>query len=515
MDVNITMASWVSGHAKRTPEKAALVFKGERISYAALDARVKQVAGGLREAGARKGDRVAALLLNCPELLVLLLACNHVGAIFLPINFRLSAEEVAFILNDATPEVFAYHTVFEPIAIKARSSTRVHTWLRVDDAPGKDERSWKSLYEGQPTKLLPEAVSSDDPAMMMYTSGTTGQPKGALLSHGNLLWNDVQVLLSVPAQDDDLNYCAAPLFHIGGLNVLTGPMVYRGGTTLIDDKFNPEATLETLAREKVTCSFMVPAMWGALAAVPDFDKYDLSSLRYSIVGGAPCPLTVLEFYKKRGIRFQEGFGLTETSPIVCLLAAEDGIRKNGSVGHPAAHVEVRIVDESDNDVPGGEPGELLVRAPNVMLGYWNRPEATREALRGGWFHTGDLARRDEEGFLYIVDRKKDMVITGGENVYSAEVEQVLYRHPAVAEVAVIGVPDERWGEAIVAVIATKEGEKSPTLEEMAAFCEGKLARYKKPRRVESVKALPRNATGKVLKNDLRVMFGGAKSAVKR
>ncbi len=515
MDVNITMASWVAGHAKRTPDKAALVFRGERISYAALAARVKQVAGGLRDAGVRKGDRVAALLLNCPEVIELLLACNELGAIFLPINFRLSAEEVTFILSDATPEVFAYHPMFESIAIKARSSARVHTWIRVGDAAGADERPYSSLFEGQPKTLLPEELGIDDPAMMMYTSGTTGRPKGALLSHGNLLWNDVQVLLSVPAQDDDLNYCAAPLFHIGGLNVLTGPMIYRGGTTLIDEKFDPKATLETLASEKVTCSFMVPAMWGALAAVPDFDKYDLSALRYAIVGGAPCPLTVLEFYKKRGIRFQEGFGLTETSPIVCLLAAEDGIRKNGSVGHPAAHVQVRIVDAADNDVPEGEPGELIVRAPNVMLGYWNRPKETREALRGGWFHTGDLARRDEEGFLYIVDRKKDMVITGGENVYSAEVEQVLCRHPAVAEVSVIGVPDERWGEAVVAVVAPKSGEKSPTLDELIAFCEDKLAHYKQPRRVENVKALPRNATGKVLKNELRVMFGGAESAVKR
>ncbi len=514
MDTHVTMASWVAGHAARKPGKAALIFKGERISYAALDARAGQVARGLKDLGVRKGDRVAALLLNGPEVIELLLACNRLGAIFLPINFRLSAEEVAFIADDATPELLVFHAAFAPVAEKVRAGSQVRTWVQVGGTVAAGTLAYPALHQGK-TPGQSEAVHGSEPAMMMYTSGTTGRPKGALLSHANLLWNDVQVLASVPAQDDDLNYCAAPLFHIGGLNVLTGPLLYRGGTTLIDEKFDPRAALDTIAKEKVTCAFMVPAMWGAMATVPDFDKFDLRALRYAIVGGAPCPLTVLEFYAQRGISFREGFGLTETAPIVCLLAKEDGIRKSGSVGHPANHVELRIVDDADRDVEPGQPGELCVRAPNVMLGYWNRPEETAAALRGGWFHTGDLARRDDEGYVFIVDRKKDMVISGGENVYPIEVEQVLFRHPSIADVAVIGVPDPRWGEAVVAVVVLKEGATHPTTEELTRFCEGKLAHYKQPRRVETVKALPRNATGKVLKQELRLLFGGASSAVTR
>ncbi len=504
----ITMGSWVARHASRKPGKVALVFKEQRITYAELDARARQVAHGLKERGVRKGDRVAALLLNCPEVIELLLACTHLGAIFVPINFRLGAEEIAFILGDATPEVLVFHEAFGKTVEQARASTLVRACVQVGEA-------YAALHGSRPTDVAIEKVHENEPAMMMYTSGTTGRPKGALLSHGNLLWNDVQVLLCIPAIDEDLNYCAAPLFHIGGLNVLTGPMLYRGGTTIIDDKFDPKAALETMSSRKVTCAFMVPAMWGAMAQVPDFDKYDLSSLRYGIVGGAPCPLPVLEFYAARGITFREGFGLTETAPIVCLLAVEDGIRKSGSVGHPATHVEVRVVDEADRDVARGEPGELVVRAPNVMLGYWNRPEETATALRGGWFHTGDLARIDEEGYVYIVDRKKDMVITGGENVYPVEVEQVLFRHPKVADVAVIGVPDERWGEAVVAVVVLRDPASTLSVDEVTEFCEGKLARYKQPRRLELVMALPRNATGKVLKNDLRLLYGGTSSAVTR
>jgi fatty-acyl-CoA synthase len=444
-----------------------------------------------------------------------LLACTHLGAIFLPINFRLSAEEVAFILADATPEEVAYHPPFLPVVERVRAAARAGAWVQVGGDPAAFALPYAALHEGKAAMTATEAARADEPALMMYTSGTTGRPKGALLSHGNILWNDVQILLSVPATEDDLNYCAAPFFHIGGLNVLTGPLLYRGATTIIDDKFDPEVALATIARERVTCAFMVPAMWAAMAAHPAFDATDLSSLRYAIVGGAPCPLPVLERYAARGLVFREGFGLTETAPIVCVLGAKDVIRKSGSVGHPAPHVTVRIVDDGDRDVPEGQAGELVVRGPNVMLGYWNRPEETAAALRGGWFHTGDVARRDEEGFIYIVDRKKDMVITGGENVYPAEVEQALFRHPSIADVAVIGVPDARWGEAVVAVVVPREGAEVPSVEALRSFCEGRLAHYKQPRFVHAVKALPRNATGKVLKHELRLMFGGTTSAVTR
>ncbi|HEU4404411.1 MAG TPA: long-chain fatty acid--CoA ligase [Polyangiaceae bacterium] len=514
---SLTMASWVARHAETRPGRVALAFRGARWTYAQLHERVDRVASGLRERGVRKGDRVLAMLLNGPEFFELLMACNRLGAIFVPINFRLSADEVAFLIDDAAPEIFAYQAPFRPIAdaYAARGGRRQPLRVELGEgAPAAGAEAYAALAAGGGGGLVPAPVLESDPAIMMYTSGTTGRPKGALLSHGNLLWNNMQVLHALSLGDDEVNYTVAPLFHIGGLNVLTGPLIYKGATTVVDDQFEPRRALAALASHRATAAFMVPAMWAAISRAPDFDAYDLKALRTCLVGGAPCPLPVLEFYQGRGFRFQEGFGMTETAPIVSVLAAEDVVRKNGSVGKPCIHVEVRVVDAADREVARGEVGELAVRAPNVMLGYWNRPEASAEALRGGWMHTGDLARVDGEGFVYIVDRKKDMIITGGENVYPAEVEQVLVRHPKVLEVAVIGLPDERWGEAVAAVVACKPGE-SLGLDELRAYCEGKLARYKQPLALCPVDALPRNATGKVLKTELRQRFAGTPAAVWR
>jgi acyl-CoA synthetase (AMP-forming)/AMP-acid ligase II len=510
------MASWVARHADVRPGRVALSFRDRRVTYAELDARVDAVAAGLRERGVRKGDRVAAMLLNCPEFLELLMACNRLGAIFVPFNFRLAAAEVAYLLDDAAPEAFVYQAPFHAIAEAYAARGGRQPW-RVElggEAAAPGAEPYEALGRGGAAGFARYDGAEGEPALMMYTSGTTGRPKGAVLSHGNLFWNNVQVLHFIAAGDDDVNYTVAPLFHIGGLNVLTGPLIYKGATTIIDDQFEPRRALAAMASNRVTAAFMVPAMWAALAQVPDFDAYDLKGLRTCIVGGAPCPLPVLEFYQARGIRFREGFGMTEIAPTVSLLASEDIVRKNGSVGKPAVHVEVRVVDEADREVARGEVGELVVRGPNVMLGYWNNPAATAETLRGGWMHTGDLARVDEENFIYIVDRKKDMIISGGENVYPVEVEQVVVRHPKVLEVAVIGLPDERWGEGVAAVVACRPGE-ALSLDELQAHCEGKLARYKQPRSVHLVEALPRNATGKVLKTQLRERFAGQGAAVWR
>ncbi len=513
--MSLTMASWVARHADTRPRRVAIAFGDRRVTYAELDARLDRVAAGLRERGVRKGDRVAAMLLNCPEFFELMMACNRLGAIFVPFNFRLSPGEIAFLLEDATPEVFAYQAPFRAVAeAYAARGGRQPRRVELGEAPAGGAEPYAALVEGHAAGLAPEGVLESDPALMMYTSGTTGRPKGALLSHGNLLWNNIQLMHALSLEGDDVNYAVAPLFHIGGLNVLTGPLVYKGATTVIDDQFEPRRALAAMAERKVTAAFMVPAMWAALSRVPEFDSYDLTSLRTCLVGGAPCPVTVLEFFQARGFRFQEGFGMTETAPIVSVLAGEDVVRKNGSVGKPCLHVEVRVVDEADREVERGGVGELVVRAPNVMLGYWNRPEASAEALRGGWMHTGDLARVDEENFIYVVDRKKDMIISGGENVYPAEVEQVLVRHPRVLEVAVIGLPDERWGETVAAVVACKPGE-TLALDELRAHCEGKLAHYKQPLALCLVEGLPRNATGKVLKTELRERFAGTRAAVWR
>jgi acyl-CoA synthetase (AMP-forming)/AMP-acid ligase II len=336
-----------------------------------------------------------------------------------------------------------------------------------------------------------------------------------MLTHDNHLWNVVNTLsYGRGLRGTDVTVTVAPMFHIGGLGVHTLPLLYVGGTNAVLPSFVPAQTLALMAQERATVQFMVPAMWAAIAAVPDFDSYDLSALELLITGGAPCPMTIIDFFQGKGLPFQEGFGMTETAPSVSVLMAEQVKEKAGSIGRPLFHVEARIVDEADREVPVGNVGELVVRGRNVFAGYWGLPEATAEAFRGGWFHTGDLGKADEAGFLTLVDRKKDMIITGGENVYPIEVEQVLYRADGVREVAVVGVPDQRWGETPVAVVALAEGAgRDP--DGLIAYARERLAHFKCPTRVEFVDELPRNATGKVLKTVLRQRYGGDASAVTR
>jgi acyl-CoA synthetase (AMP-forming)/AMP-acid ligase II len=301
---------------------------------------------------------------------------------------------------------------------------------------------------------------------------------------------------------------------MGGLGVHTLPLICVGGTNVLLPAFDPEQALAAMARERVTVQFLVPAMWAALMAVPGFGSNDLSALELAVTGGAPCPLPVLEYFQSKGVPFQEGFGMTETAPGVSMLDADHVKEKAGTVGRAQFHVQTRIVDENDRDVPTDQVGELVVRGPNVFAGYWGLPEATAEAFRGGWFHTGDMGRMDAEGFITLVDRKKDMIISGGENVYPIEVEQVLYRHPSVREVAVVGVPHEKWGETPIAVVALKDGEQA-TGDDLINYARERLAHFKCPTRVEYVPELPRNATGKVLKTTLRKEFGGQETAVQR
>jgi fatty-acyl-CoA synthase len=349
-------------------------------------------------------------------------------------------------------------------------------------------------------------VGQDDVAIIMYTSGTTGRPKGAMLTHGNLWWNNINALHTLDVLEDDVTLVVAPLFHIGGLNVITLITWQKGGGVVLHRTFDPAVALADMARYGVTTFFGVPAMFLALSQQPDFADADLSSIRMFICGGAPVPEPLLRLYLERGVPIQQGYGLTETSPMVTFLTAEHGLAKLGSAGKPPLLTDVRIVDV-DND-PVTEPharGEVCVRGPNVLAGYWNRPEATAEAIDAdGWFHTGDIGYFDEDGFLYIADRLKDMVITGGENVYPAEVESVLYAHPAIAEVAVIGLPDDRWGETVTAIVVAND--KLPTLEELRDFAGVELAPYKLPRQLHVVDALPRNPAGKVLKFELRERF---------
>ena len=501
------VGGWLTRHALHQPDTDALVFAGQRFTYRELNNRVYRLANALTDRGIGFGDRVSGVLLNSNAFLETLFACAKIGAIFVPINFRLSPEEVTFILADSGARVVVYHPRMVPLIEPGRATTSLEHGICVTDGADSGpamtgDRDYEEVLEGSAMNPRDVYIEQDDAHVMMYTSGTTGQPKGAVLSHGNTTWNAVNTTLSdLAIGRDDVVLTVAPMFHIGGLSVHTLPALYHGTTVILQPAFDPTTLLAELERERVTTLFLVPAMWQALTQVPEFDNYDLSALRSLISGGAPCPIPAIEFFQNRGLRFQEGFGLTETAAGVCILGNEDAVRKNGSVGKPLMHVQMRIVDDNDHDVAPGEVGELLVRGPNVFLGYWNRPEASAEALRDGWFHTGDLACQDDEGFYYIVDRKKDMLISGGENVYPTEVEQVLYRHPKIREVAVIGVPDERWGEVPVAIVAPERD--APTLEDIHDYCSDRLARFKTPKDLIIVAALPRNATGKVLKRELR------------
>ncbi|MDF2681805.1 MAG: O-succinylbenzoate-CoA ligase [Brevibacillus sp.] len=497
------IGAWLPKLCEKDGEKLAVVYKNRRLTYHEFNSRINRLAHAFVELGVSRGDRVVGILPNGNEILEAMFACAKLGAVFVPINFRLSPEEVAYILIDADARLFLHHESYSHLYDTISHRVAVKQVIFVGEPLRSGEYRYEALMGNQADHEPDVEVTEDEVHLMMYTSGTTGRPKGAMLTHANTQWNAIHALLAFSLLETDRSLAVAPLFHIGAMNIFTLPLLYRGGTVVIDDQFEPRRALATIEQEKITCVFMVPAMWLAVMHVPEFESYQLESLRLNLSGGAPTPLTVIEFFQRKGIPFVEGFGLTETAPIVAIVDAPNAVRKNGSVGRAVMHMDVRIADDHGKIVPLGDVGELVVRGPNVMKGYWNKPEESEAALKDGWFHTGDLARIDDEGFLYIVDRKKDMIITGGENVYPVEVEQVLYRHPLIREAAVIGVPDEQWGESVKAIVALKDDTHSLSIEDLRAFCEGKLARFKFPKYLELTSSLPRNATGKVLKTVLR------------
>ncbi len=506
MTPDIGLGNWIAQRARRAATRKALIFEGRTWTYAELMRDIDQLAGLLRARGVERGTRVAFLGLNQPTFLIGLFATARLGAAFVPLNFRLTGPELSLIVNDCGAQVLIADAAHRPVIDSVRGElATVREFMTVGDAVD----GWRSVEEAAEPIAEGVTVDPDDPAILMYTSGTTGRPKGAMLTHSNLWWNNVNAIFNFDILQSDVTLVVAPLFHIGGLNVTTLITWQKGGTVVLHRSFDPGEALRAMAEFRITTMFGVPAMFQFMAQHPDFATSDLSSVRMLVCGGAPCPLPLLETYAQRGIDVQQGYGLTETAPMVTFLDPQYATSKIGSSGTTPLFTEVRLIDGQGKTITQpGERGEVLVRGPNVTAGYWNMPEATAAAIDAdGWFHTGDVAYEDEDGCLYICDRVKDMIISGGENVYPAEVESVLFRHPAVTEVAVIGLPDPKWGETVAAIVALKPDAKLD-IEELRAFAESDLARYKLPRRLEVVDALPRNATGKILKYELRKTFAG-------
>jgi fatty-acyl-CoA synthase len=497
----MNLARIVDRWAAHRPEHVAVHFQGEDLTYSALRHRVEAATLRLAGLGIHQGDRVAWLGYNHPDLLVMLFACARLGALLVPLNFRLAAPEQAEILAHADPAVLVVDPDFFDHAAGLATARPLMRLVAL-----KGERAGWFAWDGPaPAGFAPKLPGTDaDPVLIVYTSGTTGKPKGAVHTQAGLLWNIVNATAYQDLASGDHVLTVLPMFHVGGLCIQTLPALHAGATVTIHPRFDPGAFLHDVAARRPTLTLLVPATLKAVYSHPDWGRTDLSSLREVNTGSSTVPEALFAPFHARGIPVGQVYGATETGPVSIYLRAEDAMRKVGSAGKPALHAEIRLVDAAGRDVAPGAVGEILVRAPNVMQGYWKDP--ANPAFRDGWFHTGDLARVDEEGYYWVVGRTKDMIISGGENVYPAELENVLADCPAVAEAAVVGVPDPKWGEAVVAAIVRKPGAAIDEAAVLALF-DGRLARFKHPRRVIFVESLPKSALGKVQKVALRRLFG--------
>jgi fatty-acyl-CoA synthase len=502
---------WIANHSSTRPSKEAIrdLASNRSFTYAQLDRRVDAIAAYFRSLGIGRGDRVAVLAPNGVEFFDIQFACARTGSIAVMLNWRLTVPELEYMLNDSAPSLLVHDSSFTDTARELQRRCGVGALLKIDlSGQSNPYEAAIAAYDGTPVAC--EELTHDDVITIMYTSGTTGHPKGAMITHGMNFWNCINLGIPSGIGLDTVHLSVLPLFHTGGLNCYSNPVLHAGGTVVIMSAFDPAETLRLLGDPKqgITHFFAVPAPYQFMMQHPDFATTDLSRVRVAGVGGAPCALTIMEEWAGRGVLLVQGFGMTETSPACIFLDPSEALRKIGSTGKILMHTEMRIVNEQGGDCEPNEIGELWVAGPNITPGYWNRPDATAAAFEGRWLKTGDAARTDDEGFVYIVDRWKDMYISGGENVYPAEIENVLYQLPQVAEVAIIGVPNEKWGEVGLAVIALKPGATIDRAT-VIAHCLGQLAKFKVPNDIAIVELLPRNATGKVLKRELRTQFLGA------
>ncbi|HMK66521.1 MAG TPA: long-chain-fatty-acid--CoA ligase [Thermodesulfobacteriota bacterium] len=504
------LGGMLARNARKCPDQEGIIFKDRRITYRELDQRVNCVANALNAKGIKKGDTIGLLMPNRQEMVEIFFAAAKIGAVSVPVNIRLAYKEMAYILNNAEAKIlFLTQAYLEGMETVRKDLPLLQEIILLDGSGA--EKNYDALLQECPAAPPRIRLQDDDPAFLIYTAGTTGKPKGAILSHKNLIVNamtiDRENAYSNPRLPD-LPFISpkvlsiTPFFHVAGI-VGVVKTLYMMVPMVIKD-FEPLELLKTIESERITFLFLVPAMWQMVMNHPDFKKYDVSSIR-TVAYGADITRNamkeeILEAFPNASL--YEAFGQTEMTATAVYMKHQDALRKEGSVGLPLCNVEVRVVNDRMEDVWVNEVGEIIYRGPGLFQGYYKNPEETEKAFEGGWFHSGDLVRRDEEGFIYVVDRKKDMIISGGENIYSAEVESVLLTHPKIREAAVIGVPDLKWGEAVKAFLVLEPGREA-TEDEVTQFCLENLARYKRPKAIEFLSALPRSATGKVLKRELR------------
>ena len=505
----INLGSTLRRAAHKYPDRVALVSpEGERLTYHQVDRLSNRFANALVKLGIKKGEHIATLSLNSNEQLIAFFGIFKMGGTVVPINVRLAAPEMQWILDHSNSTALIFSKGFKDRVDQLRSELRgVRHYVIVGEEPPGDTLSFEKVLAKAGDDDPEAEVLGDDEAFVLYTAGTTGRPKGVLLTHNGLIWNCVSWTHAGVYREDDLSLHVFPLYHIAALgSVLT--YIYLGGTIYLKKVFDPKDCMETIERERITRWAAAPTVFNMLLQLPEIEKYDTTSLILLGSGAAIMPSEIQRRLREifPNAQIFDTYGMTEASGGITTLPPRDSSRKVACVGKPVIGVELRVVDENDRDVAPGEVGEVVFRGNNLMKGYYKDPEATEEAVRGGWFHTGDLGRLDEEGYLYIVDRKKDMIITGGENVYPREVEEVLCTHAKIAEAAVIGVADSKWGEAIKAVVVLNTGETASE-EEMINFCRERIGGFKCPKTVDFVQALPKNPAVKILKRELRERYG--------
>ncbi|MEQ8839948.1 MAG: long-chain-fatty-acid--CoA ligase [Acidimicrobiales bacterium] len=505
---------FITKRAQLSPGVDAVVdvASGTRLNYVELNERCNRVANGMTDAGLEQGDRVATLLMNGPEFVETFFGVAKVGGVIVALNWRLVADELSFILTDAGATTLVFGTAFNELVTELESrgtdGTQVTKWIHVGDAADRPAFAdgYADMLAGASTDEPDVVACDDDLLFIMYTSGTTGLPKGVMHSHKTAIWSVITGNATADVRYGDRYLICLPLFHVGALNPMLATF-HKGGSAVIMAEFDPVKIWEVFRDEKITVTLAVPAMLNFMLLTYDKEAHDISKLRWVMSGAAPVPVSLIETYAAMDIEIHQVYGLTETCGPGCLISPDDALVRAGSTGKAFFHTEVKVVDEKGEVCDADEAGEVWLRGPHMMVGYWNRPEATAESITPeGWLRTGDIAVMDGDGFVYIQDRVKDMIISGGENVYPAEIENVLMSMDGVTEAAVIGVPSEKWGESPLAIVV--RSDESLTAQQVLEYCDGKLARFKLPKLVEFADVIPRNPTGKVLKRVLREQYEG-------